>query len=155
MPHRAAKTWTGSSWDDIGDSRLLTHNHNGGANGSNIPQSAVTNLTTDLALKSPVSLTINQQTSSYTVVLDDAGKQVELNVATSNNLVVPANSTTPFPIGTTILVVQTGTGQTTITGAAGVTINSTPGLKMRAQWSAVTLVKRATDTWLAFGDLSA
>jgi hypothetical protein len=51
MPHRGAKAWTGSAWDDIGDSRLLTHNHNGGANGANIPQSAVTNLASDLGSK--------------------------------------------------------------------------------------------------------
>lgn len=155
MPHRAAKTWTGSTWDDIGDSRMLTHNHNGGASGSNIPQSAVTNLSTDLALKSPNYLTINAQTNNYTLVLGDASKQVEMSLASANTITVPANSSVAFPIGTTILVVQTGVGQTTISPSAGVTINGTPGMKLRAQWSAATLVKRATDTWLVFGDLSA
>jgi hypothetical protein len=59
-----------------------------------------------------------------------------------------------FPIGTTITVLQVGSGQTTIAGA-GVTINGTPGLKLRAQWSSATLIKRATNTWVAIGDLSA
>jgi hypothetical protein len=44
---------------------------------------------------------------------------------------------------------------TTITATGGVTINATPGLKLRAQWSSVTLIKRATDTWVALGDLQA
>jgi hypothetical protein len=40
-----------------------------------------------------------------------------------------------------------------ITGASGVTVNATPGLKLRAQWSSATLIKRGTDTWVAIGDL--
>lgn len=122
---------------------------------SSIPQSAVTSLVSDLALKAPLSLTINAQTDSYTLVLSDAGKQVEMNKATGNTLTVPLNSSVAFPIGTTILVVQTGAGQTTIAGAVGVTVNATPGLKLRTQWSAGTLVKRDTDTWILMGDTSA
>lgn len=53
MAHRPAKVYTGSGWDDIGDTRLLTHTHNGtdGAAIAEIPQSKVTNLVTDLANK--------------------------------------------------------------------------------------------------------
>ena len=42
-----------------------------------------------------------------------------------------------------------------VAATAGVTINATPGLKLRAQWSSATLIKRATDTWVLVGDLSA
>jgi hypothetical protein len=52
-------------------------------------------------------------------------------------------------------VIQTGAGQTTVVATGGVTINGTPGLKLRAQWSGATLIKRATDTWALIGDLSA
>jgi hypothetical protein len=51
MPHRPAQIWTGTAWDDIGDSRLITHDHSGGADGANIPQSSVTDLTADLGSK--------------------------------------------------------------------------------------------------------
>jgi hypothetical protein len=76
-------------------------------------------------------------------------------VGSANNLTVPLNSTVAFPTGTQINILQTGAGQTTVVATGGVTINATPGLKLRAQWSGATLIKRATDTWTLVGDLSA
>ena len=89
------------------------------------------------------------------MVLTDASDLVEMNVASANNLTIPLNSSVAFPTGTVITVLQTGSGQTTINPTGGVTVNGTPGLKLRAQWSSCTLVKRATNTWVAMGDLSA
>jgi hypothetical protein len=88
-------------------------------------------------------------------VLTDASKLVEINSASANNLTVPLNLTVAFPIGTQISLIQTGAGQMTVVPTALVTINATPGLKLRAQWSAATLIKRATDTWALVGDISA
>ena len=78
-----------------------------------------------------------------------------MNVASANTLTVPPNSSVAFPVGSQINVLQTGAGQCTITPGAGVTINGTPGLKTRAQWSYATLIKRATDTWVLVGDIAA
>jgi hypothetical protein len=101
-------------------------------------------------------LATSAQTASYTLVAADKAKMVEMNVASANTLTVPLNSSVAFPVGTQITVLQTGAGQTTITPATvGVTINGTPGLKLRTQWSSATLIKRATDTWVLIGDLSA
>ena len=99
----------------------------------------------------------NEQTgASYTLVLADGGKLVEMNNASANTLTVPPNSSVALPVGTQILVVQTGAGQTTLAAGSGVTVNSKDGnLKLSAQWSAATLIKRATDAWVAIGDLSA
>jgi hypothetical protein len=36
-----------------------------------------------------------------------------------------------------------------------VTLNGTPGLLLRAQYSSATLIKRAADTWVIIGDLKA
>ncbi len=120
---------------------------------ANKPVSTATQ--TALDLKSNALVTIDAETESYTLILANQDQMVEMNVGSANTLTVPTNSSVAFPIGTRIHVVQTGSGQTTITPAGGVTVNGTPGLKTRAQWSAVTLVKRATDTWVAFGDLTA
>ena len=88
-------------------------------------------------------------------MLSDADKLVELNVGGANNLTVPLNSSVAYSVGTQINILQTGAAQTTIVATGGVTINATPGLKLRAQWSSATLIKRATDTWVAIGDLVA
>jgi hypothetical protein len=109
----------------------------------------------DIARGKIADLITNAQGASYTLVLADKNKVVEMNVAVANNLSVPSNTTVAFPVGTQIIVVQTGAGQTTLLGDSGVTINGTPGTKLRAQWSGVTLIKRATNTWVALGDLSA
>lgn len=100
-------------------------------------------------------ISTSAQTASYTLVLADKNKIVEMNVAGANTLTVPPNASVAFPVGSQIQVLQTGAGQCTITAGAGVTVNGTPGLKVRAQWSYVTLIKRATDTWVVVGDLSA
>jgi len=92
--------------------------------------------------------------TSYTLLLADDGKIVEVNNAAANTLTVSPDSTTNFTVGTQILVIQTGAGQTTLTAGAGVTINATPGLKLRAQYSSATLIKRAANTWIALGDLA-
>lgn len=109
----------------------------------------------DLAVTSDklADLVINAQTASYTLVLTDKNKLVEISNAAANTLTVPANASVAFPTGSQVHFVQTGAGQTTLTPDAGVTINGTPGLKLRTQWSSATLIKRATNTWVAFGDL--
>ena len=111
---------------------------------------------TGKTLTAPViNLATNAQTASYSLVLSDASKIVEISVSSANTLTIPTNASQAFPIGTQILILQTNTGQTTLTAASGVTVNATPGLKIRTQWSSVVLVKRATDTWVALGDLVA
>jgi hypothetical protein len=98
----------------------------------------------------------NAKTASYTLVLTDQSKVVEINNASANTLTIPTNASVPFPVGTYILFIQTGAGQTTITPADGtVTINGTPGLKTRTQWSSATIMKRATNTWIVMGDVVA
>ena len=135
-------------------SQTLTNKTMSGSNNTftNIPQSAITGLDGAYA---PLNITISSQSASYVLVLTDSAKQIEMNVASSNTLTVPLNSSVPFPIGTVIVIVQSGAGQTTLTPTGGVTVNGTPGLKLRTQWSVATLTKRGTNTWLAAGDLSA
>ena len=87
--------------------------------------------------------------------MSDRDKTIELNNTVASTLTVPPNSTTAFPIGSEINLLQTNTGVFTITPGSGVTINGTPGLKIRTQWSSATLIKRALNTWVLVGDLSA
>jgi hypothetical protein len=124
--------------------------------GSGVIVNADISATAAIDLGKLADISTSAQTASYTLVLADKNKIVEMNVASANVLTVPTNANVAFAVGSQIQVLQTGAGQCTITPqVAGVTINGTPGLKTRAQWSMVTLIKRATDTWVAVGDLSA
>lgn len=99
---------------------------------------------------------INAQTgTTYTLVLGDAGKLVTLSNASPITLTVDTNANAAFAVGTHIDLTQIGAGQVTVAAAGGVTVGSTPTLKLRAQYSVATLVKTGTDTWLLAGDLAA
>lgn len=99
----------------------------------------------------------NAQTgTSYTLVLGDAGKMVTMTNASANTLTVPPNSSVAFPTNTRIDMLQYGAGQTTIAAGSGVTIYSSGSkLKLTGQYSGATLWKKATDTWVLVGDISA
>ena len=100
--------------------------------------------------------TLNAQTgTTYTLVLADNGKFLTLSNASAITLTVPTNASVAFPVGARIEGAQIGAGQVTISPAGGVTINADPGLKVAAQYGTWGLVKTATDTWIAYGRLSA
>lgn len=106
-------------------------------------------------LSDVLTTSFNQQVSSYTLVIGDKDKVVEISNSSPTTLTVPANSSVPFEIGSSINILQTGAGQVTVSPAIGVTVNSTPGLKLRAQWSFATLIKRGINTWVLIGDTAA
>lgn len=106
-------------------------------------------------------LTLNAQTATYTVVLGDADqKLVTMSVASANDFQIPTNANVAFAVGTVINVIQIGSGQTTIKAvtSATTTILSTGATaaqpKLRAQYSAASCVKVATDTWYVIGDIA-
>jgi hypothetical protein len=99
---------------------------------------------------------VNTQTANYTLALTDIGKVVEMNVASGNSLVVPANGTVAFAVGSRVDLSQIGAGQTTIVQDTGVTVRQRESkLKLAGQYAGASLYKRATNEWLVFGDLSA
>ena len=98
---------------------------------------------------------LNKEAASYTLLLTDAHNYVEMEVSSANVLTIPTNATVAFPIGTEIRVTQLGTGQTTITPAAGVTLRSIRGKdKTTGQYSVATLFKRGLNEWYLFGDIT-
>ena len=104
----------------------------------------------------PSRTPIITKTDSYTLsALTERDSLIEMGKATAQTVTIPTNASVAYPVGTSIDILQTGAGQVTIAGAGGVTVNSTPGLKLRTQWSSATLFKRAENTWVVFGDLTA
>jgi hypothetical protein len=108
------------------------------------------------------ALAFNAQTgTTYTFVLADAdNKLVTASNASAQTYSIPTNATTAFPIGTQLNIIQIGAGQVTVSAAtpATTTIVSTGATsaspKCRAQYSAMTLIKRDTDSWYAVGDIA-
>jgi len=92
---------------------------------------------------------------AYTFQLTDDGTIIEKNDASGVNVTIPPESSVNFANGTQIVVIQTGAGQTTFVAGSGVTLNGTPGLKLRAQWSSAVLIKRSSNSWVVLGDLAA
>ena len=104
----------------------------------------------------PSRTPIVPKTDSYTLsALTERDSLIEVAKSTATTVTIPTDATLNFPIGTSIDILQTSTGQVTIAGAAGVTVNATPGLKLRTTWSSATLFKRAANTWVVYGDLTA
>ena len=113
---------------------------------------------TNKTLTAPViNISINPQTVAYELVLADNGKMVEVSSASAVTLSIPTNANQAFATGAQITILQTSTGQVTIaaTTPGTTTVNGTPGLKLRGQWSSATLFKRAANLWVVMGDLSA
>jgi hypothetical protein len=145
---------TALSWVDK-DGKIFSQSSQVLTTSSSIPQSSVTSLISDLSAKFPLNVSTNSRTASYTLVLSDGQKIIEMNVGSANTLTIPTDSSANFPVGCSILVIQTGTGQTSIAGASGVTVNSNLGLKIIGRWAAATLIKRGANSWIAVGGLIA
>jgi hypothetical protein len=103
-----------------------------------------------ISVQSDNAITINAQSSNYTIAPIDAGRLIEM----SGGGTLTITDSASFPIGFYVDVLQTTTSQVTIAGTS-FTPDATPGLKLRARWSSATLIKRALDSWVVLGDLSA
>jgi hypothetical protein len=121
---------------------ILTANGSGGA--------------TFAASAAPSSLiSFSTYTAAATLALTDLDKIVQGNSTAAFTITVPPNSSVAFSTGSQVSLLQIGTGQITVAGGTGVTVNATLGLKLRAQWSSGTLIKRDTNTWVLVGDCEA
>jgi hypothetical protein len=94
------------------------------------------------------------KTSNYT--LDDLSLRdniIEVDSTSAVQISIPSDNNTNFPIGSSIDIIQINTGEVSIVGLGGVTVNATPGLKLRTRWSSCTLLKRGDNSWIVYGDL--
>ena len=109
-------------------------------------------LTAGVAVGQAVDL--DRKTADYTLVLTDAGKVIEINSGSSENVTIPPNSSVAFPTGTQIVVVRLGAGAVVIVEGAGVTTRSDGDkAKIKSQYSSCVLVKHETNEWYILGNL--
>ena len=101
----------------------------------------------------------NTYTASITLSEVDAFKLVKMNVSTgAHTVTIPtdASMTTPFDIGTQIVIVQYNTGQTSFVTPSGVNLYSEGNKRKLSQiYATGALTKIAANEWLLSGSLSA
>jgi hypothetical protein len=144
----ALEIYSGSAWVGYGSGDItgVTTGTDSGLTGG------VTSGTADLKLQ----LAFNAQTgTTYTLVAGDLNKLVTCSNASGITVTVPPSV---FSAGNQINLQQIGAGQVTFAQGSGVTITSTGATasapKLRAQYSACTIICTASNTFTIVGDLS-
>jgi len=108
------------------------------------------------SVRSAVAPITSQAGTSYALALADAQTWVEFTSASAVTATVPENSTVAFPVGSEVVVYQSGAGQVTIAAAIGVTIRkpASHNLSVAEQYGIVLLKKVAANIWVASGYLT-
>lgn len=132
--------------NDQGDITGITTGTDSGLSGG------VTSGTATLRLK----LEFDAETgTTYTLVAANLNQLVTLDNASPITLTVPPSV---FSAGDVINIAQIGAGQVTLAQGSGVTINSTGATatapKLRARYSAASIICTASNTFLVVGDIS-
>lgn len=132
--------------NDQGDITGITTGTDSGLSGG------VTSGTATLRLK----LEFDAETgTTYTLVAANLNQLVTLDNASPITLTVPPSV---FSAGDVINIAQIGAGQVTLAQGAGVTINSTGATatapKLRARYSAASIICTASNTFLVIGDIA-
>lgn len=96
------------------------------------------------------SVNTSAKVANYQLAASDKDTMIQMNGAFAFQVTTALSS---VPAGTQIHLLALTTG-VTVTGT-GVTLNGTPGLKLRAAYSSATLICLGTNNWVLVGDLSA
>jgi hypothetical protein len=128
----------------------------GGTTGQVLSKNSNTDMDFTWTEQDDTTISFNAQTgTTYTLVASDLGKMVTLSNASGITLTVPPSI---FASGNIINIQQLGAGQVTLAQGAGVTITSTGATasapKLRAQYSAATILCTGSNTFTVIGDLT-
>jgi archaellum component FlaG (FlaF/FlaG flagellin family) len=128
----------------------------GGTTGQVLSKASNTDMDFTWIEQDDTTLSFNAQTgTTYTLVIGDLGKWVTASNASGITVTVPPSV---FSAGNVVHLQQIGAGQVTFAQGAGGTITSTGATasapKLRAQYSACTIVCTASNTFTIVGDLA-
>lgn len=128
----------------------------GGTTGQVLAKNSGTDMDFTWIEQDDTTMSFNAQTgATYTLVIGDLGKWVTASNASPITVTVPPSV---FAAGNIVNLQQIGAGQVTFAQGAGVTITSTGATasapKLRAQYSASTILCTASNTFTIIGDLA-
>ena len=128
----------------------------GGTTGQVLAKATGTDLDFTWVEQDDTTLSFNAQTgTTYTLVASDLGKLVTTSNASAVTVTIPPSV---FVAGNQINVQSIGVGLTTFAAGSGVTITSTGATsaapKLRARYSACTIICTASNTFTVIGDFS-
>lgn len=100
--------------------------------------------------------------TSYPAVYSDAGEIVTMSSSSANTFSIPTNASVAFPIGSSLTIIQIGSGVTTISAATPGTTTVVSNAatanapRMRAQYSSATAIKASNspEVWYVVGDIA-
>lgn len=113
---------------------------------------AVTNVLNAATIAANRPTVTTQAGTTYTIDAEDETSIIRFTSDSAVTVTVPANATEALAIGYIVHLHQEGDGTITIAGEGGVTVNAGSSLSSRNQYSALSLFKLATDTWVVVGD---
>ena len=119
----------------------------------NATDTAFESYTPSGTITSTVTFVVDTEaTGARTLALSDAYKYLRCTSTTAVTITVPLQSSVAWEAHTEILFEQSGTGQITITGASGVTVNSRTTAKSSGQYAVIGLKRVAENIWTVVGD---
>ena len=160
-----ATGFTGATGPVAGANTQVIFNDNNTANGTaNLTFVKTTNL---LTVNGNISANVNgfnigyldipqvSFTADQTLTATDGGKHYYSTLSTANTLTVPNNTSVTMSIGSTVNIINQGSGTMTVAQGSGVTMylagNSTAGNRTITSYGVATLTKVATNTWFICG----
>lgn len=93
------------------------------------------------------------KSAAYTLTYLDRGQSID----TDHNVTVPSEAAAgvPFPLGTTISIINISNASISLIAGAGVTLilagTATTGNRTIAKWGCAAVRRIGTDTWLVYG----
>jgi hypothetical protein len=133
-------------WQDSASTVLAKIDSAGNATATSFVKTGGTSsqvLMADGSVTPGFTVNVTAKTGAYTLASSDYGSLVQMNGAFAFSLTTALSAA---PVGTQIHLLALTTGVSV--SATGVTLNGTPGLKLRAAYSSATLICLGTNTWV-------
>ncbi len=102
-----------------------------------------------------INITSQNSSTAYTLTITDDHSLIEVGTALGYRIVIPANASVAFPIGTRIGIRQTGVGTVVVGTASGATVNSQgTAYVTNGQYAIAQIFKVGADLWALEGNIT-